>query len=542
MPLEPYHYRPITPPSPESRISDSITHRRKISASSFWSLDSSPESIETSVTTPSRSPIRQHGPTLLPKIRAQDQSISPAITPTFSGSKAHRRALSNTINPPGQPRSSRPSVMRSTTSPPECISLVSPTVSNPTFNSAANNAVNSSITLTPSIHRRGSGHSRSASVSGVDDATLRKFGFPYHRVPSYLSGAQWGPSVIPGSSTFIAPPAPRPQAQTYHDVAEELIFQSADESASTLNEYLTGPNPAINLVQQVNTVLGRGLHSHFWWDIRNLHTWEGFNLETIHAVPDFSKLLEACIRGQSLMPPVIAPYRLRPDSEVALHEVCRDFFVTKVNAAMKVTLGHNNYISMRAEKSRDGPQFVSNYQNDIAKTLAGNGRGRVVGIVKSYERWNTGMRGEAPHRRVIYLEGLSHLHRYMREHECRYGFIMTEIELVCVRAGTDSTPYFGHLELAPTIAMSTQEGLTACMALWFLHMLAKDQPLPGQCGWRLDVGAPAAMTRMHVMEEKDSWIPDPQMGEKRDAKRVRGWVMPTDPWHKKKEGKKVWNK
>ena len=538
MPLEPYQYRPITPPAIESNdLNSAINHSRNTSGSSFWSVDSSPQSIYTTTTSPARSPIRQHGPTLLPRIRTQDQSIEPM----FGGSKTHRRALSSTLNPPGQPRPPRPAALRSTTSPPECISLISPVSEVSIFSTSANSAVNSPITITPSVHRRSLGHSRSVSTPGIDDATLRKFGFPYHRTPTYVA-SHYSPSVIPGSSTFIAPPALRLQPQVYERLQDDLVFQSADEPETTLKEYLTGPNPAINLVGQVNTVLGRGIHSHFWWDIRNLQTWEDFTLETINGVRSFSQLLEAGVRRQGLPVPVITSSRLRPDSESALHDVCRDFFAAKVNTAVKVALGHINYISMRAEKSRDGPHFVSNYQNDTEKTLAGNGQGRVVGIVKSYERWNTSMRCEAPHRKVIYLEGLSHLHRYMREHQCRYGFIMTEIELVCVRAGTDSTPYFGFLELAPTIAISTQEGMTACLALWYLHMLAKDQPLPGQCGWKIDVGAPSAMTRMHVMENKDDWIPDPQVGEKRDAKRIRGWVLPSDPWNKKKEGRKVWNK
>ena len=313
----------------------------------------------------------------------------------------------------------------------------------------------------------------------------------------------------------------------------------------TLNEYLTGPNPPVNLVGQDSGCIGRGIHPHSWWDIRNLRKWEDFTLETIHAIPGvprFSNLLSIAVPAVALPIPNIPQSRLQPDSEAALQDVCRDFYAAKVNAALKMSQGHFNHITMRAERLRDGPNFVSNYQNDIEKTLAGNGRGRVVGIVKSFDGWNTSMRHESPGRKVLYLLGLSHLHRYMREHSCRYGFIITEIELVCVRAGTDDIPYFGFLELAPTIEMKTQEGLTACMALWYLHMLAKEEPLPGQCGWRLEVGAPVAMTRMHVMEEKDQWIPDPQISEKRVAKTVRGWVMPGDPWNKKKEGGKVWNK
>lgn len=194
---------------------------------------------------------------------------------------------------------------------------------------------------------------------------------------------------------------------------------------------------------------------------------------------------------------------------------------------------------MRSQKTRDGPHFLANYQNDFEKTLAGNGRGRVVGVVKTFDRWNTSMRHEIGQRRVEYLAGLSHVHRYMREHGCRYGFIITEIELVCVRLGTSDIPYFGSLELAPTVELKNQEGLTGALALWYLHMLAKEDPLPGQLGWKVEIGPPGDLTRSKILEKKDSWIPEPGMAEKRAAKTVRGWVMPGDPWNRKKEGGKM---
>ena len=113
---------------------------------------------------------------------------------------------------------------------------------------------------------------------------------------------------------------------------------------------------------------------------------------------------------------------------------------------------------------------------------------------------------------------------------------MTEIELVCFRLGTEDIPYFGFLEVAATIELSAKEGLTACLALWYLHMLAKDEPLPGQLGWKVEVGPPADLTRSKVLEKKDAWIREPQVGEKRGAKRMRGWVMPSDPLNRKMEG------
>jgi hypothetical protein len=177
--------------------------------------------------------------------------------------------------------------------------------------------------------------------------------------------------------------------------------------------------------------------------------------------------------------------------------------------------------------------------------------------VKSFDRWNTGMRNEAPHKRVAYLNGLSHLQRCMREHSCRYGFIMTEIELVCVRAGCDvddDVPYFGYLEVAAPIATKTSDNIqfdpdsdssscpspglsapmTATLALYYLLMLSKHTPLHAQPGAHLNVGGPGALTRQRVLPEgKDSWVPEPQVGERRDAKRVRGWVFPHDPWSKR---------
>jgi hypothetical protein len=181
------------------------------------------------------------------------------------------------------------------------------------------------------------------------------------------------------------------------------------------------------------------------------------------------------------------------------------------------------------------------------------------------------MRREGPARKVEYLRTLAHLQKCMRDHSCRYGFIMTEIELVCVRAGCDERghPYFGFLEVAePTetkafarndsVRMDNGAGditMTVTLALYYLLMLAKSTPLPGQPASFMDVGGSGALSRSKVwdggngantlcidedgdVEEsgkdgKDKWIPEPQMGEKREARTVRGWVWPSDPWHKR---------
>ncbi|KAI4183297.1 MAG: hypothetical protein LQ346_006380 [Caloplaca aetnensis] len=547
--LEPYqsqYYRAVTPPytgAPYAR--NDGRHSRHTSTSTVCSQNSSPDSVATHATTPSRSPIRQHGPTLLPKLRTQDSSLRPIERPS-----AHRRASSQACPPTRATQLSRPGMQRSTTSPPECVNLVSPVSATSEASPwAAMSAISSPVTFSSSYSRKLGGHARSSSTPWSVTTSRPLNSAPYRSgTPTYKTRpAYYTTSVNPGASTFVPPPitTTQPTYSSYSydaSIVSDFAYVSEDEPRTSLQRYLTGPNPAVNLVERVNVMNGYGQHSHFWWDIRNLETWDDFNLETIHGVPGFSSLLNVEIKAAVLTYPTLPQARLHPSSESALQDIYTTFFVPKVSAALRSSIYGQNYLSMRADKTRDGPHFIANYQNDIDKTLAGNGRGRVVGIVKTFDRWNTSMRHEMGQRRVEYLAGLSQVHRYMREHSCRYGFIITEIELVCVRLGTEDVPYYGFLELAPTIELKQQEGLTACLALWYLHMLAKDEPLPGQLGWRVEIGPPGDLTRSKVLEKKDSWIPEPGMAEKRCAKTIRGWVMPSDPWNRRKEGGKSHNR
>jgi hypothetical protein len=164
------------------------------------------------------------------------------------------------------------------------------------------------------------------------------------------------------------------------------------------------------------------------------------------------------------------------------------------------------------------------------------------------------MRSESNIKRVEYLRGLASLHHAMREHGTRYGFILTEIELVVVRNGTDTVPDFGYLEVMnvplnvsaskgqftsslPISDMDASMPMTACLALWGLCMMAGDEPGTGQPLWRSDIGAPAAGTRRKA-QPRDSWMPQPQLAEKREAKRSRGWILPEDVVGRKELGKR----
>ena len=535
--LKPYQYRPATPESHED------SGHSRTSSSGKFSIWSSPGSPKSRATTPSDSPILiPAGPTLLPRIRAQDQGQDQDV---FS-SKTHRRAFSTNCNPPSQPRLSRPGFQRSTTSPPQCSSTFTPVSTTSTVDTwAEGSAIESPAPFSSNHAGRPFSHTRSTSTPAVDVASLRRYGNPHYRTrPVYLTQPpHYCNPVLPDVPDYDSSELYVPAPTGYRDLTPELCL---DGPTTTIMEYLTGPNQAVDLVGG-KLGIGNGAHLHQWWDIRNLEEWEDFSLDTILSIPHFSYSNETSGLLNVPIPAMALPKLhanqpiIQPSNERAFQDALTTYYAAKVNAALKTCQGHQHYITMRPERSKeDGPFYISAYANDETNAL---GRGRVIGVVKTYHVWNTSMQTEKNSKQTLYLAGLSHLHRLMRESNTRYGFIITEIELVCVRMGTeDVKPYFGYLELSKPIALSEQTGLTACLALWYLHMLAGDTPLDGQCGYKIDIGPPhppkpAPLPRAHVrkpgLEGRDGWMQRVGEGEKRTARRARGWVWPEDPWSPK---------
>lgn len=355
------------------------------------------------------------------------------------------------------------------------------------------------------------------------------------------------------------PPPPYVAMSRPLQLSQELMYDPGVETqlTSVLN-YLTSPNPSPSIIERPHEP-PTSQNTHFWFDIRNLRSWCDFNVATITNTPGLLNLLQCPIPVTALATP--SRGNPLPETQAQLHQVCRDYFAVKVNATLKIAQGEDHHMALRSLLStgptsgdlRPYPEFLSNYNNDTEKTLSADSRqrGRVVGIVRCYQRWNTGMRAESAPQRIKYLAGLAHLHLYMREHGCRYGFIMNEIEVVCVRYGGDKgnpTPYFGFFELSGPIPFAThgrsgsdEQGnsstqMTAPLALFYLHMLAKAAPLPGQQHWKLDIGGPAATTR-HKHLPRDDWMPIVTQAEQRMAKRNRGWVWPEEPLNKRECGK-----
>jgi hypothetical protein len=197
------------------------------------------------------------------------------------------------------------------------------------------------------------------------------------------------------------------------------------------------------------------------------------------------------------------------------------------------------------------PDFLSSPSTDQQQDTSGSNH--VVGIILCHDLWNSGMRNDNGIEQVKYLHGLARLQHALRKHNTRYGFIITEIELVCVKYGGDDiiaqqcvpgysfslqSPHFipilGYFEVSPAIPLSHNYKfpnrdlkMTAGLALWYLHMLAREQPLPGNLHWRIEGGTAHSVTRQKYMV-KDPWVPRGQIRETRRVKLFRGREWPED--------------
>ncbi|USW55126.1 hypothetical protein Slin15195_G084450 [Septoria linicola] len=544
----------------------------------YFQQDWSPQTTFTAATTPPRSPmiIRENGSRLLPKPRYQDQLVEPSYFHS-SAFHTHNRTSSLPVNVfrstfgPALPQ--HQADRRSTSPYPHARSIstaprqsASPA---PTDHLSISRPSISSMRSVSSSHISSvRSHSRNVSSSSIDAAMLSRYGYPTYR---QSPNTQQLPVSMPASRpptamSFLAPIAtPSAQMQSYPShrrtaspparpsrlsvEADMPVESDVPSPTSTVVDYLCQPNPAPSLIKKI-TKADTSQVNHFWFDIRNLKSWSDFTVDTISSIPGLLDLLQIDVSMKSLPQP--AQVNLAPETPAQLAELCALHHAVKVNAALKVAQG-DKHIAMRSLRSGPGarqqPEFVANYRSDGEKTIYGDGRGRVVGIVKSYDQWNSGYRNGSPIDKIRYLEHLAHLHRFMREHGTRYGFIMTEIELVCVRAGgppssaDDNIPLFGYLEVAPPVQISAsglnEDGslkMTADLALWYLHMLAKEQPFPGQFHWKVDVGGPSALTRKHHLP-RDDWMPKVNLQDKRVSKRARGWTWPNEPLHKRECGR-----
>ncbi|KAH1347497.1 hypothetical protein LV164_007205 [Aspergillus fumigatus] len=212
-------------------------------------------------------------------------------------------------------------------------------------------------------------------------------------------------------------------------------------------------------------------------DIRSTAVWPGFDLQTI--LQRYEALLMQVQLPADPMP--ISPSRGVP-TETALREKLDVY--PRVRRALRAafqhlaTVGQMNGSTALEFGSGDFAKVIDGFRPDTAYFVSAlpsaTGPNRAPGDIKPSWKWSTAMASHRiPGYRAEYRQALSQVNFYMKQHRSRYGFILTDRELVVFRRRDNN----GNLELAsptPFTAGGTaqQPQLTVLMALWYLGMLA----------------------------------------------------------------------
>ncbi|RKF65620.1 putative sialidase protein [Erysiphe neolycopersici] len=277
-----------------------------------------------------------------------------------------------------------------------------------------------------------------------------------------------------------------------------------------------------------------------WTDIGQIREWESFSLEEFSKINSLQHLLERDLPKSSLPTPVISCCTSDHNGE---------YFAAKINTALSQFQEHR-YLKMQVHKDEKTNEeiFLSSCDGYASSDEK---QDRIVGLRKHLNGWDLiwGKNAAKLKQELDYLESLAQLHYYLREYGCRYGYILTDDNLVVVRHGVEKTPNFGFLEtkifpLNPSRRPSLDEngepseclnprmkkGLVqegpALLALWYLHMLARDITIPGNASWDIDTDSYSDKSK-HMFLTRDTDLLKILDADVRRAKRRKRW---TTPW------------
>lgn len=328
------------------------------------------------------------------------------------------------------------------------------------------------------------------------------------------------------------------QAASEHKQVHLVPIQQASPS-QTLASCLTSRNPCPSLCSEIDRYQRVDKSAQWWWwDIRQVRPWTDFNLETILSSSEIKSFLSSPTPPTFPHPPATATHHPKSLHDLKMH--LSNYILPRINAILS-TFAPTTGMSMKTHTSPTQPDFTSHSAHSSTPTM--------VGIVRTWTHWNSGMISEREVSRISYLRGLAELHGKMREACTRYGFIMNETEIMFVRNGCEDVPDFGFVEVT-VVAYSAFEDIqlssnvntvealpgkmTLLLALFYLHTLTTSSsvvPAKTQIGTPLDLTRRKVLVNPITKEDvpKDDWIPEIKaVMDSRPAKNSRGWVWPSD--------------
>ncbi|EED22547.1 conserved hypothetical protein [Talaromyces stipitatus ATCC 10500] len=248
-----------------------------------------------------------------------------------------------------------------------------------------------------------------------------------------------------------------------------------------LMEYLQAGPPRLPISNQGqsrdNTTSGR----YAAIDINNVGRWNGFNLGNI--LNQYGPLLTGAMIQREPMPtsppqPITSETSLRQRFTLYLDSrIRRGLRVGFQHLGMQNSLGNRTIVSFgEGNLAQTVENFIPDtayFATDLPESTRPN---RAPGDLKPSYKWSSDLRnGPTQRDRKEFKQALSQVNWYMKQHRARYGFILTDRELVAIRRLDN----YGNLELSdsiPWIARGSvsQPQLTVLLALWYLGMLSSD--------------------------------------------------------------------
>ena len=220
----------------------------------------------------------------------------------------------------------------------------------------------------------------------------------------------------------------------------------------------------------------------------NLGFWAAFNLNTIQQ--HYGALLATAQITDEPFP--TSPPQL-VNSETAIRSRVNSYLAARVRRSLRCGFAHliqtNQLGNMSVVDYGGGTlaETIEDFTPDTAyfdpQLPVGNCPNRVPGIIKPSWKWSSSFRFQADTVQE-FNQVLSQINFYMIQHHARYGYILTDRELVAIRRRDG----VGNLDLSLRIPWSRQgtaqqPALTVLLALWYLGMLAATNG--GLTGWYL---------------------------------------------------------
>ncbi|KAK2747800.1 hypothetical protein FQN57_001830 [Myotisia sp. PD_48] len=250
-----------------------------------------------------------------------------------------------------------------------------------------------------------------------------------------------------------------------------------------LDRFLLQPLPRLETPAPDKPPLNikRTSKSYSYRDIRGLNPWPTFITDAIAAVTnfdgaDFSQVLvEDPVRSGSPNPVIV--------EEDSLRAYILDVIVSRIRRALRSTWGSAEIDNLQGDFTAVslGHGSLSVYLNKHKPDLAyfevdaetKTGPNRLPGNVKPSWKWDSTMAIDPDDdMQEEYKQAISQVYYYIRQHGARFGYILTDRELVVFRAVRR-----GHLDVSAAIPWAGMQvpghgSITIPLALWYLGMLA----------------------------------------------------------------------